>query len=259
MENVQKSASIVKGVYDEGLLTMCGRFTITVDRVDSLLSRFKAELAPGFTGYQPRYNAAPGQFVPALVTREDGTRFLTNVFWGFVAPWGEQKDHKFTFQANIRDDTIGKNAFFSKRLVSSRCVFIVDGFYEWQVPEGFDRDAARHPRSVRKIPYRIYLKDKEPFALAGLWRTVKKVEEKIVTAGIITTRPNLLIERIHNRMPVILSDTDAGRWLDPGCSDFNTLHSMLAPFPDHEMACYTVSTLVNNSRNDSPQCIEPAA
>jgi putative SOS response-associated peptidase YedK len=239
---------------------MCGRFTITIDKIDFILKKFTAELAPGYEGYKPRYNAAPSQFVPTIVTKEN-ERYLMNMFWGFVTPWGE-KDDDMKFQANIRDDTIGKNTFFRNRLEQNRCIFIVDGFYEWKKPEGYEdlKRGERLPKGVRKTPYRIHMIDKKPFPLAGLWRTIKGKDDKtIVTAGIITTSPNALMESIHDRMPVILSDADITTWLDPSVKEFETLYTLLDPFPQKDMTAYAVSDAVNNSRYDLPMCIEPAA
>jgi putative SOS response-associated peptidase YedK len=237
---------------------MCGRFTITSDRVEIILDRFKAELAPGFDGYTQRYNAAPGQSVPILVAK-DGKRFLTNMLWGFIPPWGEKSDGSVTSQANIRDDTIERNKFFHERLLTNRCVFIADGFYEWKLPEAY-KDFTRGeklPKGVRKIPYRITMKNKQVFALAGLWRSMEVDGKKLVTAGIITTGPNELMAPIHNRMPVILNDNDLTLWLEAGLKEFRIVFELLNPFPANEMNAYIVSTAVNNSRSDTPACIEP--
>jgi putative SOS response-associated peptidase YedK len=237
---------------------MCGRFTITSDRVEIILDRFKAELAPGFDGYTQRYNATPGQSVPILVAK-DGKRFLTNMLWGFIPPWGEKSDGSVTSQANIRDDTIERNKFFHERLLTNRCVFIADGFYEWKLPEAY-KDFTRGeklPKGVRKIPYRITMKNKQVFALAGLWRSMEVDGKKLVTAGIITTGPNELMAPIHNRMPVILNDNDLTLWLETGLKEFRIVFELLNPFPANEMNAYIVSTAVNNSRSDTPACIEP--
>ena len=237
---------------------MCGRFTITKDQVKSILDKFKAELAPGFDGYKPRYNAAPGQSVPVIVSK-DGKRFLTNMFWGFVPPWGEKSDGSTVSQANIRDDTIERNKFFKERLLTNRCVFVADGFYEWRKPGGYEHlvRGEKLPKGVKKIPYRIILKNKEIFAIAGLWRSIDIDEKKIVTAGIITTNPNELMKTIHDRMPVILTDYDLQTWLDPEVRSFNGLSDQLRPYPADEMEAYVVSLAVNNSRDDTPACIEP--
>lgn len=238
---------------------MCGRFTITTDRIETVLDRFKAELAPGFEGHKPRYNVAPGQSVPTVVTKE-GKRYITNMFWGFIPPWGEKSDGSTTYQANIRDDTIERNKFFTARLLNNRCVFIADGFYEWKKPEGYEHLARgeRLPKGVKKTPYRIIMKDKNPFPLAGLWRSIEIDEKKIVTAGIITTRPNKMMMAIHDRMPVILSDNDLKLWLEIGVKDFDSLYDLLDPYPENEMEAYAVSHIVNNGRVDTPACIIPA-
>lgn len=237
---------------------MCGRFTITVDRIESILEKFKAEQAPNFQGYQPRYNAAPGQFVPAIVAKE-GRRYLTNVFWGFVPPWGEHRG-SLTHQANIRDDTIARNKFFRDRLLHTRCIFIADGFYEWKLPEGFENlERGEHlPKGMHKTPYRIVLKNSSLFALAGLWRTFSLNQGPVISGGIITTTPNTLMTSVHNRMPVILSDADLDIWLNPDIESYDRVIQLLDPYPGEEMNLYPVSVRVNNSRNDSPLCLEPA-
>ena len=235
---------------------MCGRFTITTDKVEFILDKFKAKFAPGFEEYKPRYNVAPGQMVPVIVTK-DGKRYLTNMSWGFIPPWGEKEDGSNNSQANIRDDTIERNRFFSERLLTNRCIFVADGFYEWKKPKGYEHlvRGEKLPKSVKKIPYRITMKNKQPFALAGLWRSIEVEGKKIVTAGIITTRPNALITPIHDRMPVILSDNDLKLWLETGVKDFETLYDLLDPYPENEMEAYIVSQAVNNSRDDALACI----
>ncbi len=238
---------------------MCGRFTITTDRVEFILKKFHAIPATGFNGITPRYNASPGQLVPAIVAKEDGVRYLTDVLWGFVPPWGEEKGEA-GYQINIRDDTIARNKFFRSRLLSGRCVLLADGFYEWRKPPGFEHlpRGKRLPKGVRKVPHRIVLSDRKPFALAGLWRTVDINAKHVLTAGIITTSPNALVAPIHDRMPVILDDRDLSLWLDPRSDDFDALHSLLDPYPAGEMEAYAVSDAVNNSRNDVIACIAPA-
>ena len=102
------------------------------------------------------------------------------------------------------------------------------------------------------------MKNKKPFALAGLWRSIEADKKKIVTVGIITTRPNEMMAPIHDRMPVILSDNDLKLWLETGVKDFETLYDLLDPYPESEMEAYVVSYAVNNSRDDTTACIEPA-
>jgi putative SOS response-associated peptidase YedK len=64
---------------------------------------------------------------------------------------------------------------------------------------------------------------------------------------------------IHNRMPVILPEDAYQNWLEPGEKDPAQLSSLLGPFPSELMTAHPVSALVNNPRNDLPQCIAPIA
>ena len=57
-------------------------------------------------------------------------------------------------------------------------------------------------------------------------------------------------------MPAILPRSAYGQWLDPAVSDTGALAKLLAPYPETEMRAYAVSQLVNNPRNDGPECVE---
>ena len=62
---------------------------------------------------------------------------------------------------------------------------------------------------------------------------------------------------IHDRMPAILPRRLEDLWLDETARDRDWLMDMLAPYPAEDMEAYTVSSLVNSVKNDSPECIEP--
>jgi putative SOS response-associated peptidase YedK len=76
------------------------------------------------------------------------------------------------------------------------------------------------------------------------------------TYTIVTTDANDLIQSIHNRMPVMLTDDDAKKWLAVDAEIAHAL-ALLKPYPPDKMAGYDVSPLVNNPRNESPECIKP--
>ena len=66
------------------------------------------------------------------------------------------------------------------------------------------------------------------------------------------------MEPIHNRMPVIVEPEDFDLWLNPEPDPEQGLH-LLRPYPAEKMAAYPVSTVVNNPRNDVPECIQSIA
>ena len=73
---------------------------------------------------------------------------------------------------------------------------------------------------------------------------------------IVTTEPNDVLRPIHNRMPAMLSNDDAQKWLAID-GEIAPAILLLKPYPPGEMEGYDVSPLVNNPRNDLPECIRP--
>ena len=59
-------------------------------------------------------------------------------------------------------------------------------------------------------------------------------------------------------MPVMLMSEDYDRWLGPNTGS-EDLKAMLKPYDPSLMEAYAVSRAVNSVRNDTEECIEPAA
>ena len=147
---------------------------------------------------------------------------------------------------NARAETVAEKPSFRKAFKQQRCLVIADGFYEWK-REG-----------KAKQPYYIRVKDHRMFCFAGLWeRWEKDKDGPLETCAKLTIRPNAVMEPIHHRMPVILQPHDYDMWLDPHIQDKELLSSLLQPYPPNEMEAFLVSTMVNNPKNDSEQCIQP--
>ena len=90
-----------------------------------------------------------------------------------------------------------------------------------------------------------------------MWRDVEG--EVLHSFTIITTVPNALLRRIHNRMPVIFDALQAKQWLDPRLSTWPAdIAAVLAPFPSEQMQAHDVSPLVNKPEYDTAECIQPA-
>jgi putative SOS response-associated peptidase YedK len=103
------------------------------------------------------------------------------------------------------------------------------------------------------------MRDDRPFAFAGLWESWEGADNSALeTCVILTTDPNDLMRRIHDRMPVIVSPNDYGRWLDPAIEKPDQLAALLRPYPGDGMIAYPVSPHVNSPAHDDPRCIEPA-
>ncbi|MBN2983507.1 MULTISPECIES: SOS response-associated peptidase [Cohnella] len=220
---------------------MCGRYTITVT-LEELIARYMAgQVAVPF--YAPRYNVAPGQLVPAIVSDGRGNR-LGQLKWGLVPPWAE--DAKIGYKMiNARAETLADRPAYRDAYRRKRCLLPADGFYEWKAADGAKR------------PYRISLRSKKLFSLAGLYETWTSPSGEVVhTCTVVTTAPNRLMADIHDRMPVILREEDESVWLDRRIREPERLNRLLAPYPDEEMEAYEVDKRVGNVANDDPSCIE---
>jgi len=221
---------------------MCGRFTLTVDP-GQLQEAFPWAEIP--EGIPLRYNIAPSQ--PAAVLPNDGLNRVDFYNWGLIPFWA--KDPKIGNRLiNARAETLAEKPSFRGSFKYKRCIVLADGFYEWR----------KEPGTKTKTPMYLRMKNKKPFAFAGLWDTWHSSDgSEIRTFTIITTEPNILVEEIHNRMPVILPKIAYSDWLQEGENDLSLLKSFLHPYPAEEMEAYPVSRYVNSPQNDSPECIIP--
>jgi len=234
---------------------MCGRYTITGDLAElEKLVRFICKVVD----FKPRYNLAPRQHAPILVW-ENGGAVLKPMRWGLIPSWSKDEaiGDKLT---NARSETITEKASFRKPFEKQRCLIPADGFYEWQTtPNG-------------KQPFRFTRKDGGFFCMAGLWEkwirphvegelglddTGPQVSQVVETFTVITTTPNPMVAAVHDRMPVILSPEHYRWWLEPKRFEPEFLKTLLRPYPAEDMACGSVSKLVNSAKNDGPECIAP--
>ena len=222
---------------------MCGRFTLTVN---------PAEVQETFNSYSfpqqfaPRFNIAPTQ--PVLTIPNDDQNVADFFVWGLIPMWA--KDPTIgSRMINARGETLEEKPAFRSSLKYKRCLILADGFYEWKSSEG---------KKV-KTPFFIHMKDRKPFAFAGLWDSWNSPDGSLIrSCTIITTEPNELTGIIHNRMPVILHPRDYAKWLDPSPRTPDQLKPLIQPFPAELMDAYPVSTLVNTPANDMPELVVPA-
>jgi len=221
---------------------MCGRFTLTVDPAE-LQDSFGGVIFP--TKFAPRFNIAPSQ--PLLAISNDGANTADFFIWGLIPMWA--KDPSIGSRLiNARGETVAEKPSFRGSFKYKRCLILADGFYEWKP----------NPGKKTKTPYFIHMKDRKPFAFAGLWDSWESPDgSSIKTCTIITTEPNELMAPIHNRMPVILHTRNYTKWLDASPQTPENLLPLIKPYPADEMSAYPVSTLVNKPSNDSAELVVP--
>ena len=226
---------------------MCGRYSLFTNPEQlSRLFRLSPEEVRRIFEDRPRYNVAPTDGVAAVrIRRESGAREPVLLQWGLVPNWAE--DARIGARMiNARAETLAAKPAFRDAFRLRRCLVLADGFFEWQLVDG------------RKQPHFVRMRDGTAFGFAGLWeRWEDDRYGPIESCTIITTEPNELVRPLHNRMPAIVMPADHDHWLDPRIRSGQDLRPLLRPFPAALMESYPVSTLVNRTANDVPQCIEP--
>ncbi len=247
---------------------MCGRYTLTNPDPVKLRRRFL--VGESAAEFEPRFNVAPTDAVPAVRRVESGERELGRLRWGLVpGRWAQKRSGRPLI--NARAESIDTQPAFAESFRERRCLIPADGFYEWRGGES------------GKTPYWIGLADGGLFAFAGVWaalpakasgRSGEDANKQLRTpsaslpaafgpkgphlhtCAIVTGAPNELVEPIHDRMPVILDPELEAAWLDPEAAEEDLL-GLLRPLPAELMAAREVSDLVNDVRNDDARLVEP--
>jgi putative SOS response-associated peptidase YedK len=221
---------------------MCGRFTLN-QPAEALAHIFHVQQVLDLAA---KYNIAPTQMVATVLHKiGNDKREFQQLRWGLIPSWA--KDLGIGAKLiNARAETAAEKPSFRSAFKHRRCLVLADGFYEWQRQQG------------KKQPFYFRLQDGQPFAFAGLWETWQSSSnEEITSCTILTTAANELLQPIHDRMPVILEQQDYDLWLNPQVQTPQLLQQLLRPYPAPAMTAYPVSTLVNNPRHNSPECVMP--
>jgi putative SOS response-associated peptidase YedK len=213
---------------------VCGRFTLRTP-ANVLIKQFGLDDFPS----RPRYNIAPTQTVPVI--RADNRKQVSMMRWGLIPSWAT--DPKIGYSMiNCRSETAATKPAFRSAIKRRRCLILADGFYEWR-KEG----KTKQPIYIRRA-------DERPFAFAGLWEAWDKGSEPIESCTIMTTAANDMLKPLHDRMPVILASGDYDAWLDPATTEIAYLYESIPP---DELTMYPVNPIVNNARNETPECVQP--
>jgi putative SOS response-associated peptidase YedK len=215
---------------------VCGRFSLAYEDWSEVLRYFG--IGRITTDYPPRYNIAPSQQIPAILS--DGTtRRFGMLKWGLQpAAWGGGGPKPI----NTRVDTLQRNPVLRRLVERKRCIVPCTGYFEWH-------------RNT-KDPFHIRVKSSKLVGLAAIYDTWESPDGRLSTCSILTCEADFALAPMHNRMPVILRKQDYDLYLDRGVHSLDELLPVLKPYPADDMVWYRVPKLVGNPRNDVPECIQ---
>jgi putative SOS response-associated peptidase YedK len=197
---------------------------------------------------KPNYNLCPTQLAPVVFVR-DGHRVIEMFRFGLVPFWAKDVASVTKYSLiNARAEEILEKRSYKTAFEKRRCIVPLTGFYEWQRNEG-----------GAKRPFEFHSRDHSILSMAGVWEHWKSPEtpQEIHSFSIITTTANSLMEKIHNRMPVILDREVEEEWLDPAQPHPEVLLKLLKPCPSERLETHEVSTLVNSPKNNRIEILNP--
>jgi putative SOS response-associated peptidase YedK len=185
---------------------MCARFNLATPEAAGRY--FQGRLA---LDSEPRYNIAPSEPLPCVYL-DNHDLALAWPTWNLTL--GPRK------VINIRTEGQMMNQSRWKR-----CLVCATGFFEWREEGG------------HKQPYNFVMRSGEAFAFAAL------SNPEVTETAILTTTPNELVAKYHDRMPSIIASHDAEAWLEGNRPDL-----AIAPFPAELMDAFPVTRKMGNPR-----------
>ena len=203
-----------------------------------------------------RFNVAPTDPVPLLVN-DRGVLTLGTARWGLIPHWWkEEKPPKLSFNARLEE--AATKPMWRDPMRFGRCLVPAEGWYEWRATEETDPQTGEIVKA--KQPHYIRRSDERLLCFAGLLsrRSVPGEAEPQLTCAILTTAAAGALTDLHDRMPVVLPDDAHDAWLDRALTDPAQASALARArqTPD-AFTHFPVRKLVNSTRNDGPELIEP--
>jgi putative SOS response-associated peptidase YedK len=219
---------------------MCGRYTF--QPAAEFYKRFN--VANRLDGLVARYNIAPSQLVPVIISQ--GANQVVLMRWGLVPHWAREEKTAYKM-INARMETLTQRPAFRSLLAAHRCMIPATGYYEWKA------------EARGKTPYYIHPTSHEFFAFAGLYDVWTNPHGKeLYTFTIITKDSDGFVAQLHNRMPVILERDLEDAWLNKEITSAEEVMDILACSAGVTLDAYPVSRMVNRPSIDSKVLIQAA-
>lgn len=206
------------------------------------------ELIPGVFEVEdlripPRFNIAPYQYAPVVFNdSERGKRKLDLMRWGLVPFWSKEPSTG-NRMINARAETVAVKPSFRGPFRYRRCLVPASGFFEWK------------STSSGRIPHYFPRKEFPLMGFAGIWDEFTDGENILYTYSIITREANTQLSSYHQRMPVVIEPDDFKEWLAADTPVKEAL-GLMENCSEMTYDPYPVSRIVNNVRNDSPECVK---
>ena len=179
---------------------MCGRYYIEIDEKELQDIVDAVEKKTQESGEQLTIKTHGEIFPTDIVPVQIGDNQYQMMKWGFVAYNGKPI-------INARSETALEKPMFKQAMLERRCLVPASGYYEW-LTEG-----------KKKTKHKIF-SNNGPVYMAGCYR--QEINSPLCHFVILTRQATKDTSKIHDRMPVIITQEYRGLWLRqaPSMIDF---------------------------------------
>lgn len=180
---------------------MCGRYTIFTDQQNDEM----ADILQQVQNQVKTDEIYPTNPAPVILADK-----VQAFYWGFL------KFKSTGVIINARAETVAEKKVFKNSLAKRRCIIPATGFYEWK----------------NKQKYYFIIPNQPVLYMAGIYNEFHKKPHFII----LTTAANASVEKIHDRMPLVLEKTMVEDWI---LNDKNITHILQSVPPQLQSSIET--------------------
>ncbi|HTK19210.1 MAG TPA: SOS response-associated peptidase family protein [Mucilaginibacter sp.] len=208
--------------------------------------------------------------IAVIVPTENKTNFdVVQMEWGFIPNYLNNREEVRRMRTGYKDDNgkwiqgqpqlnaksenlfvserSGRRSMFYDAAKNRRCLILSTGYFDWRHIYRINKRTGEKLKTPDKYPYYVSLPEHEYFYTAGIWNpwTDRETGEMVNTVAMVTAVANLLTKQVHNsreRMPAILNDELAWRWIMEDLTDEEILKIAATQYPYEQMSACSVAS-----------------
>jgi putative SOS response-associated peptidase YedK len=230
---------------------MCYHYSLFKEKID-LQEQFDATLEYEWIT-QYHVGGFDNKKMPVITAQQP--KSIQALHWGLIPAWVKDRAQMQAIKVkgstlNAKSETAFELPSFKDSINKRRCLVPANGFFEWR-QDTYD-----------KVPHFISLKNRDTFAMAGIYDswTNRETGEVIKSFSILTCEANPFMKKIHNikmRMPVILPKEFEKQWLQQDLPQ-TEIQKLLLAYPEEKMQAWTISKLISSKEveTNTPKVLE---
>lgn len=164
---------------------MCGRYYVDDDTAREI--ERLARNVDGRTGRQGSRDIHPSEAAAVLTGRRAALS-------AEVMHWGFPQYQRRGLLINARCETVLERKLFRDSVLHRRCIIPAKHFYEWD---------------SEKTKVIFFREDRPAVYMAGFYNRFQEEDRFII----LTTAANDSVEKVHDRMPLILEESELEEWI----------------------------------------------